>query len=108
LIKYKKVNVGGCIRPESSANPVHRRPLPRIERIKMDRIIANPKILGGKPVIKGTRIAVEFILELLASGVGESEILQDYPHLSKDDISACLRYAAKSLKNEIYLDLEVA
>ncbi len=74
----------------------------------MKRITANPKILGGKPVIRGTRISVEFILELLASDVSESEILQDYPHLSKEDISACLRYAANSLKNDIYIELEAA
>jgi len=74
----------------------------------MSRITANPKILGGKPVIRGTRISVEFILELLASDVSESEILQDYPHLSKEDISACLRYALYSLKNDIYLELEAA
>jgi uncharacterized protein (DUF433 family) len=74
----------------------------------MSRITANPKILGGKPVIRGTRISVEFILELLASDVSESEILQDYPHLSKEDISACLRYALYSFKNDIYLELEAA
>ncbi|MGE0084574.1 MAG: DUF433 domain-containing protein [Desulfococcaceae bacterium] len=56
-------------------------------------------MLGGKPVIKGTRISVEFILELLASDVSETEILQDYPHLSKEDINACLRYiCSKRLK----------
>ena len=53
-------------------------------------------ILGGKPIIKGTRISVEFILDLLASGVSEGEILEDYPHLTKSDIQACLRYAARS------------
>lgn len=74
----------------------------------MGRITANPKILGGKPIIRGTRISVEFILELLASEVSEEEILQDYPHLTKDDIHDCLRYAARSCKNEIYLELEVA
>ncbi len=74
----------------------------------MNRITASPKILGGKPVIRETRISVEFILELLASDVSESEILQDYPHLSKEDISACLRYAASSLKNEIYIEMEAA
>lgn len=74
----------------------------------MSRITANPRILGGKPIIKGTRISVEFILELLASDVTETEILQDYPHLSKEDINACLRYAANSLKNDIYLELEAA
>ena len=72
----------------------------------MERITANKDILGGKPIIKGTRISVEFILELLASGVDESEILRDYPHLKKEDIQACLEYAAHSLKNEILLDLE--
>jgi uncharacterized protein (DUF433 family) len=74
----------------------------------MTRITANPKILGGKPIIRGTRISVEFILELLASGVSESEILEDYPHLTKEDISSCLRYAAASFKNDIYIELEAA
>ncbi len=59
----------------------------------MERITANKEILGGKPIIKGTRISVEFILELLTSGVTEDEILQDYPHITKDDIRACLSYA---------------
>jgi uncharacterized protein (DUF433 family) len=62
----------------------------------MERITANREVLGGKPVIKGTRISVEFILELLASGVTESEILKDYTHLTKEDIQACLGYAAHS------------
>ena len=72
----------------------------------IERITANPKILGGKPIIKGTRISVEFILELLASGTSEAEILEDYSHLKKDDIQACLKYAAQSFKNEIYVDVE--
>jgi uncharacterized protein (DUF433 family) len=74
----------------------------------MGRIVTNREILGGKPIIKGTRISVEFILELLASGVGEDEILQDYPHLTKEDIRACLEYAAHSLKNEIFVELKTA
>ncbi len=72
----------------------------------MDRITANPRILGGKPVIKGTRISVELVLNLLASGVPEHDILADYPHISKEDIQACLSYAANALKNEVYLSLE--
>ena len=72
----------------------------------MDRITANSEILGGKPVIRGTRITVEFILELMASDVSEEEILNDYPHITRDDILACLQYASKSQKNEIYLELE--
>jgi len=74
----------------------------------IDRLVANPAILGGKPVIKGTRISVEFVLELLASGVSEDEILSDYRHLSREDIKACLEYAAHALKNEIIVDLETA
>ena len=71
-------------------------------------IIVSPRILGGKPIIKGTRISVEFILYLLASDVSEEEILEDYPHLTKEDIHACLRYAARAYRNEVYLDLEQA
>lgn len=74
----------------------------------MKRITANPKILGGKPIIRGTRISVEFILELLASGATEAEILEDYSHLKPRDIKACLQYAAQSSQNEIYVDLEKA
>lgn len=71
----------------------------------LDRITANPQILGGKPIVRGTRISVEFILDLLASDVSEDEILTDYPHLTKADIQACLRYAARAFKNEIYVEL---
>lgn len=74
----------------------------------IDRIIVNPQILGGKPIIKGTRISVEFILDLLASDVSEKEILEDYTHLTKEDIHACLKYAAQSFKNEIYLEVKPA
>ena len=73
----------------------------------MERITVNPKILGEKPIIRGTRITVEFVLRLLASGVSSEDILQDYPHLTKEDIHACLRHAANTYKNEIYLELEV-
>jgi uncharacterized protein (DUF433 family) len=72
----------------------------------IDRITANPKILGGKPIVQGTRLSVEFILELLASDVSEEEILEDYPHITKEDIHACLKYAARSCRNEIYVDVE--
>jgi len=72
----------------------------------IDRIIADPKILGGKPIVQGTRLSVEFILELLASDVPEEDILEDYPHLTREDIHACLRYAARSCKNEVYVALE--
>ncbi len=74
----------------------------------IERITANPNVLGGKPIIRGTRISVEFILDLMASQVSEEGILEDYPHLTKEDIHACLRYAARSCKNEIYVELESA
>jgi uncharacterized protein (DUF433 family) len=74
----------------------------------MERITSDPEILGGKPIIRDTRISVEFVLGLLASGLTEEEILKDYPHLAVEDIQACLRYAADSFKNEVYLELEHA
>jgi uncharacterized protein (DUF433 family) len=59
-----------------------------------DRIIVDPEILAGKPVVRGTRLAVEFILELLAAGRTEQEIIDDYPGLTREDILACLAYAS--------------
>jgi uncharacterized protein (DUF433 family) len=59
-----------------------------------ERIIVDAEILAGKPVIRGTRIAVELILELLAAGQSESEILANYPGLAREDILACLAYAS--------------
>ena len=60
-----------------------------------ERIIVDPKILVGKPVIKGTRLAVEFIVELLSQGWTESEILRNYPGLTREDITASLKYATR-------------
>lgn len=71
-------------------------------------ITADPAILGGKPCIKGTRISVEFILELFASGATHQDILQAYPHLTATDIEEALRYAAQALKNEIVLTTEIS
>jgi len=65
-----------------------------------DRIIINPEVLAGKPLIKGTRIAVEFILDLLANGWTHETILENYPQLKKEDLIAALRYAAETLKAE--------
>jgi uncharacterized protein (DUF433 family) len=59
-----------------------------------DRIEVNPEILAGKPVIRGTRLAVEFILELLAAGESEGEIVANYPGITREDILACLSYAS--------------
>jgi len=69
-----------------------------------DRIEINPNVLVGKPVLRGTRLAVEFIVELLANGWTEQQIMDNYPGITHEDISACLRYAAETLKSErVYL-----
>jgi uncharacterized protein (DUF433 family) len=65
-----------------------------------NRISVNPEILVGKPVIKGTRLAVEFIMELLANGWTSAKILKNYPQLKQQDITAVLKYAAEVLKEE--------
>jgi uncharacterized protein (DUF433 family) len=59
-----------------------------------ERIELNPNILAGKPVVKGTRLAVEFVLDLLARGWSEEAILNNYPGLTLEDIRACLNYAS--------------
>ena len=59
-----------------------------------ERIVVDPKILAGKPGIRGTRLAVELILELLAAGQSERDILTNYPGLTREDILACLSYAS--------------
>ncbi len=64
------------------------------------RIAIDPKILCGKPVIKGTRLAVEFIVDLLAQGWSEADILANYPGVTRDDILACLAYASATLHAE--------
>ncbi len=60
----------------------------------MDRITFNPKQCGGRPCIRGMRIRVKDVLDLLAAGVSREEILEDYPYLEAEDIQACLEYAA--------------
>jgi uncharacterized protein (DUF433 family) len=64
------------------------------------RITVDSKVLAGKPVIKGTRISVEFILDLLANGWTIEEILKNYPQLERKDVIAALKYAAEILKEE--------
>lgn len=65
-----------------------------------NRIIVDPKIMLGKPVIRGTRITVEHVLTLLKQGLGIKEILKDYPHLKKADIEASVDYATDSINKE--------
>jgi uncharacterized protein (DUF433 family) len=73
-----------------------------------DRIIIDPKVLVGKPVIKGTRLEVEFIIDLLAQSWAEAEILRNYPGLRHEDIQACLAYASATLKAEKFFPFDTA
>ena len=71
---------------------------------KHDRIVVDPDILVGKPVVRGTRIAVEHVVGLLAEGWTEQQVLDNYPGLSHEDVLACLQYASELLKSEkVYL-----
>jgi uncharacterized protein (DUF433 family) len=69
-----------------------------------ERITVDPKILVGKPIIKGTRISVEFVVELLGRGWTFAHILHEYDHLRRKDLQACLAYASEVLRSEqVYL-----
>lgn len=69
-----------------------------------ERIVIDPRILVGKPIIKGTRISVEFVIDLLGRGWTAEQILREYDHLKPDDLQACLAYAGEVLKSErVYL-----
>jgi uncharacterized protein (DUF433 family) len=70
------------------------------EKTLLKRIVINPKIMLGKPVIKGTRLPVEIVVEKVAYGATTDDLLKDYPFLKKDDIRAALLYAAKRIANE--------
>jgi uncharacterized protein (DUF433 family) len=73
----------------------------------LERITINPKIMVGKPVIKGTRLTVEYIVNLLAHGATAEEILQEYAGLAQEDIQACLLFAAQSLEGTAFMPLSV-
>ena len=69
-----------------------------------ERIVIDPGILVGKPIIKGTRISVEFVIDLLGRGWTAEQILREYDHLKPDDLQACWAYASEVLKSErVYL-----
>lgn len=73
----------------------------------LERITVNPKVMTGKPVIKGTRLTVEFILNLMAHGANDQEILAEYKGLKKEDIQACILFASKTLENTAFMPLTV-
>jgi uncharacterized protein (DUF433 family) len=68
--------------------------------MNIERIVMNPDVLVGKPIVKGTRLSVDFIIGLLAQGWPEQEVLRNYPGLTHEDIQACLQYAAAMLAEE--------
>jgi uncharacterized protein (DUF433 family) len=65
-----------------------------------DHIAIDPAVLVGKPIVKGTRIAVELVVDLLGRGYSVEQVLQQYDHLTPDDVQACLAYAAEVLQSE--------
>jgi uncharacterized protein (DUF433 family) len=67
----------------------------------LDRITINPAVCGGKPCIKGTRIWVSLVLDLLAGGMPESELLAEYPGLAHDDILAAIAYGAEAARDRV-------
>jgi len=71
----------------------------------LKRITINPKVMVGKPIIRGTRLTVEYILNLLAHGATVAEILEEYEGLTQEDIQACLLFATKSLENTTFMPL---
>jgi uncharacterized protein (DUF433 family) len=70
-----------------------------------DWIKSDPEVLGGKPCVRGTRLSVEFLLELVAGGASPKDILAAYPQLSQEGLGAAFRYAAESMKNEVVWDI---
>lgn len=69
------------------------------------RIVADPEIMVGKPIVKGTRLTVEYILNLLAHNASVEEILGEYPGLTQEDIRACMLFASKSLETTTFMPL---
>jgi uncharacterized protein (DUF433 family) len=72
------------------------------------RIVCDPKIMGGKPIVTGTRITVELILEKLAAGDAPHEIIEDYPDLSEESIRAAIKFAADALRSDFIYPTDTA
>lgn len=71
-------------------------------------IVSSPEMLGGKPCVKGTRLSVEFLLELMAQGATREQILAEYGQLTPEGLTAALRYAAGVVKNDITWDVSIS
>ena len=68
-----------------------------------DRIVSDPEVLVGKPTIRGTRLSVDFLLERLADGWTEAQLLENYPRLTAEDLRAVFAYASESLKDGLFI-----
>lgn len=73
-----------------------------------DRIVSNPDVLGGKPCVKGTRLSVEFIMELIASGATREQVVAKYPNLTIEDVEQAIRYAAAALRQDTHWSARIA
>ncbi len=73
----------------------------------LERIAINSKMMTGKPVIKGTRLTVEFILNLMAHGATIQDITSEYKGLTQEDIQACILFASKTLENTVFMPLTI-
>jgi uncharacterized protein (DUF433 family) len=73
-----------------------------------DRIVVDPQVLVGKPIIKGTRISVELLLDRLSDGWSVEDLLASYPHLSRDDVQAALAFVTELFKEESFVAIEKA
>ena len=67
------------------------------------RIVIDPQICGGRPVIAGTRITVQTVLEFLGAGDGVDDILEEYPQLGREDVLACLQYSSQAMGHQFSL-----
>ena len=79
-----------------------------MQKSEFPRIESDPGILGGKPCVKGTRLSVEFILELFASGASRDDVVKAYPDLTAEDVEQALRYAAQFLKHDVTVNTRIA
>ncbi len=75
------------------------------EKKLLERITLNPNVITGKPVIRGTRLTVQYIMGLLAQGASVEEILEEYKGLTKEDIRACLLFATEALEDTTFMPL---
>ena len=69
-------------------------------------IVSDPEILAGKPVIKGSRISVQLILEMIASGASLTDIVKEYPHLTLESVKEAITYASRFLENDILIEVK--